>query len=132
MRILKNTLKNTLKIEKKQESEDNKLSAILSSMREGLVMFDQRSRVILMNQAAGILLRVAPAEAIEQNIHTLFLLFQGKKRIEEKNSPIKTAIRVARTAFEAAHPGTSMDEENAGDVIRWLREQGAESEEPES
>ena len=46
------------------KDEENRLNAILSSMAEGLVAIGDDRKVILMNQAAGILLRLAPQEAL--------------------------------------------------------------------
>lgn len=85
----------TPKLKKKRTKEEIKLNAILSSMGEGLIMIDKNFQVILMNQAAGILLRIAPAEAIGKDIHTLFIFLQKGKRIPQGKSPISKAVREA-------------------------------------
>ncbi len=46
----------------KIEEERDQFSAILSSMGEGLLVFDKNHKTILMNQAASILLRTASKE----------------------------------------------------------------------
>jgi len=93
----KTTPKNKLKPEKRASSEQAKLNAILSSMGEGLVMVDKQLRVVLMNQAAGILLRVAPAEGIGKDVHHLFSLYKGGKKIPIRKSPLDIAIREGNT-----------------------------------
>ena len=52
---------------------NDQLNAILSSMAEGLVVVDTDRKIILMNQAAGILLRFAPQEALGQPLEQIFL-----------------------------------------------------------
>ena len=97
MKAFKTTIRNAVKLDKEITNEDDKLSAILSSMGEGLIMIDQDSKVVLMNQAAGTLLRVAPAEGIGQNIHALFAFYRGRKKIESQDSAISIATREAST-----------------------------------
>lgn len=49
-------------------ADRNKLTAILSSMAEGVVAVDQEERVVHMNQIAGQILGVDPREALERPI----------------------------------------------------------------
>jgi two-component system sensor histidine kinase VicK len=56
------------------ELEDRRLTTIISSMGEGVLVVDVKSHVILMNQAAGAALRIAPAEAIGKSIGDIFTL----------------------------------------------------------
>jgi two-component system, OmpR family, sensor histidine kinase VicK len=79
------------------KNEDTRLSAILSSMKEGLVMVDKKYEVMLMNQAAGALLRIAPSSARGQRIEDIFRLFKNEKRMLDSPSPIMTALKEANT-----------------------------------
>lgn len=63
------------------EYEQRQLNAILSSMGEGIVVVDLKVNVLLMNQAAGALLRMAPADGIGKNITSLMnLAVKGERR----------------------------------------------------
>ena len=61
------------------KDEESRLNAILSSMAEGLVAIDEKRKVILMNQAAGILLRTAPQEAVGRDFREILVLFLAEK-----------------------------------------------------
>ena len=63
------------------------LNAILSSMEEGLILIDKKSKVILMNQAAGILLRVAPDEAMGKSVHEFLSFWKDKKTLPSREFP---------------------------------------------
>lgn len=49
---------------------------IFSSMSEGLIVVDADCRVITMNQAAAIMLHIAPAEAAGKDVGEVFPMFQ--------------------------------------------------------
>ncbi len=55
----------------------DQLNAILSSMAEGLIAVDRSEKIILMNQAAGIMLRLAPQAAVGKDIREVFVLERG-------------------------------------------------------
>ncbi len=73
--------------------EAHKLNAILSSMAESLIALDGNGRVVLMNQAAAILLRVAEGDAKGKNINTILPLFKDKEPIPDTASLIMEAIK---------------------------------------
>ncbi|MEK7552814.1 MAG: ATP-binding protein [Patescibacteria group bacterium] len=77
-----------------EESKDkqNQLNAILSSMAEGLIAIDNERRVILMNQAAGILLRTAPSEATGQDIRTVLVSGRDGRELSYDSLPIEKAM----------------------------------------
>lgn len=60
------------------------LKAVFSSMTEGLIAVDGNMTIILMNQAAGILLRTAPRDAVNRSIGDIFRLFKEKTEKENK------------------------------------------------
>ncbi len=71
---------------------NDQLNAILSSMAEGMVVVDNNRQIILMNQAAGILLRFAPSEAVGKNLGEVFQFFKGKEVMTPESLPIERAI----------------------------------------
>ena len=75
------------------KDEESRLNAILSSMAEGLVAIDNGRKVILMNQAAGILLRTAPQEAAGRDIRELLVFFREDKELPYEEIPIERAIK---------------------------------------
>ncbi|OHA70769.1 MAG: hypothetical protein A3E07_00520 [Candidatus Wildermuthbacteria bacterium RIFCSPHIGHO2_12_FULL_45_9] len=66
-------------------------------MREGLILIDKASKVLLMNQAAGILLRIAPAEAKGKPIQEIFRLVKGNEEISSPDSPLRKALEEVST-----------------------------------
>ena len=68
------------------------LNAILSSMAEGLIAIDNERRIILMNQAAGILLRTAPPEATGQEIKQILAVYRDNQPLAYQDLPIEKAI----------------------------------------
>ena len=68
------------------------LNAILSSMAEGLIAIDNERRIILMNQAAGILLRTAPPEAAGQEIKQILAVYRDNQPLAYQDLPIEKAI----------------------------------------
>ena len=68
------------------------LNAILSSMAEGLIAIDNERRIILMNQAAGILLRTAPPEAAGQEIKQILAIYRDNQPLVYQDLPIEKAI----------------------------------------
>ncbi len=73
-------------------ARQDQLNAILSSMAEGLIAVDTSRKVIIMNQAAGILLRLSPAEAMGKNIHEILFLQKDGKDIPQTETPHERAM----------------------------------------
>jgi len=72
--------------------KQEQLNAILSSMAEGLIAINNERRVILMNQAAGILLRTAPQEASGQDIRQILRSYREGEELTYKDLPIEKAM----------------------------------------
>ncbi|MEK7586601.1 MAG: ATP-binding protein [Patescibacteria group bacterium] len=73
-------------------AKQDQLNAILSSMAEGLIAVDTSRRVIIMNQAAGILLRLSPAEAQGQNLNEILFLQKDGRDLRVEESPYERAM----------------------------------------
>ncbi len=74
------------------KEKQDQLNAILSSMAEGLVAIDNERKVILMNQAAGILLRTAPQEATGQEVKQVLTFFRDGVALAYNDLPIEKAM----------------------------------------
>lgn len=74
------------------KDEESRLNAILSSMAEGLIAIDNGRKIILMNQAAGILLRTAPQEATGQDIRKILVFSREDKELAYEEVPIERAM----------------------------------------
>ncbi|MEK7585066.1 MAG: ATP-binding protein [Patescibacteria group bacterium] len=74
------------------KEKQDQLNAILSSMAEGLVAIDNERKVILMNQAAGILLRTAPQEATGQDVKQVLTFFRDGVALAYNDLPIEKAM----------------------------------------
>ena len=74
------------------KDEESRLNAILSSMAEGLVAIDNDRKVIMMNQAAGVLLRIAPQEATGRDVRDLLVFFRDDKELPYEEVPIERAM----------------------------------------
>src|SRR3989344_1390863 len=74
------------------KDEESRFNAILSSMAEGLVAIDEKRKVILMNQAAGVLLRTAPPEAVGRDIREILIFSREGKELPYEELPIERAI----------------------------------------
>ncbi len=68
------------------------LNAILSSMAEGLIAIDNDRKIILMNQAAGILLRTAPQEAAGQDVKLILVVYRDNQPLAYQDLPIEKAM----------------------------------------
>lgn len=53
---------------RRAERQRDELNAVLSSMAEGLLIFDRDGRVLRANQRSGVLLRQSPRELIGKHI----------------------------------------------------------------
>ncbi len=62
-------------------------------MAEGLIAVDNDRKIILMNQAAGILLRVAPPEAAGQDVGQILNFSKNDKPVAYQDLPIEKAIK---------------------------------------
>lgn len=74
------------------KEKQDQLNAILSSMAEGLIAIDNERRIILMNQAAGILLRTAPSEATGQDVRRVLVFSRAGEEIKYNEVPIEKAM----------------------------------------
>jgi PAS domain S-box-containing protein len=82
------------------ERETHKLNAILSSMGESLIAVDDDGKVMLMNQAASVALRIAEGDARGKKIEEILKLYKNKSPLAETESPIYKALKekgIART-----------------------------------
>ncbi len=75
------------------KDEQSRLNAILSSMAEGLVAIDNDRKVILMNQAAGVLLRTAPQEAVGRDVQEILIFSREDKELPYEEVPIERAMK---------------------------------------
>lgn len=71
------------------------IEAILASMGEGLLVVDKNYKIVLMNDAAGFMLKVAPAEAKGKDLQKFFRFYKegrletdGKKLLEQAMNEI--------------------------------------------
>ena len=76
---------------KKLGEESGRLSAILSSMTEAVIAFGKHGRVVLMNQAAATLLRIAPETAFGQDVEKIAPFSREDKKMHGKEYPIGLA-----------------------------------------
>ena len=74
----------------KQESEQ--LNLVLSLMGEGLVVVHSGGAIAHINQAAGVLVRVAPADAVGELFVTVFPVVYDAGNGEEGYMPIREAL----------------------------------------
>lgn len=75
----------------KKESEQ--LNLILSLMAEGLVVVHGGGAIALANQAAGVLVRIAPEDTVGELFESLFPFVYDNGGEEEKCHPVKDAIK---------------------------------------
>jgi signal transduction histidine kinase len=76
--------KELIKTKKKLLEEGNQLSAVLSSMGEGLMVCDNKKRVLMLNQTGGTMLRISPKEMIGKRIEneSLFICKRKNKKVK--------------------------------------------------
>ncbi|MBI2577957.1 MAG: PAS domain-containing protein [Candidatus Wildermuthbacteria bacterium] len=77
----------------KSEYERDQLNAILSSMGEGLLVVGKDKRIILMNQAASILLRIAPTEAVGKDARQVFDLVKEEEDDSRLDALLDDVVR---------------------------------------
>lgn len=93
-RAMLNVLEDARESEKKLSKEQDLTKAVISSMGEGLLVVDKEQKIILINQAASILLRWASGDAVGQNVHKVFTLCKNKEKEGEVCSlPIERVIK---------------------------------------
>ncbi len=85
--------KRLINLESSLQKETHKMNAIFSSMTEAIIGIDDDLNVVLMNQAASILVRVADTDAKGQKISELFPLYKDKDPIDDAHSPIVQAVK---------------------------------------
>lgn len=73
-KAMMNLLEDARDMEKNLKKERDLSKAVISSMGEGLLVINRDYKIILMNQAASILLRIAPNEALNKSIQEIFCL----------------------------------------------------------
>lgn len=77
-KAMMNLLEDARDLEKNLKKERDLSRAVISSMGEGLLAVDKEQKVILVNQAASILLRRAPNDMFGKNINEVLKICQGK------------------------------------------------------
>lgn len=87
-----NVLEDVQELEKKTTQKVQQLNAILSSMREALVAVDEKMNIVLINEAAGALLRIAPQDAIGKSFAEICPFYKNDKKIPERIYPLKKAL----------------------------------------
>lgn len=70
----------------KVKEERDQMKAALSSMGEGLLVIDKDQNITLMNQAAGVLLRVSLESTIGRKVEDVFRLFKHDEDTEEEQT----------------------------------------------
>ncbi|OHA11857.1 MAG: hypothetical protein A3H69_00575 [Candidatus Sungbacteria bacterium RIFCSPLOWO2_02_FULL_47_9] len=70
----------------------DKFAAIFSSIREGIVVVDKGHNITFINQAAGSLLRVAPAEVLGKALELSIFLFKESKPYESKTQELLQGV----------------------------------------
>lgn len=89
-----NLLEDARDLEKNLKKERDLSKAVISSMGEGLLVVDKEQKVILVNQAASVLLRRAPNDMVGKNINEVLKICQGKNNdVKNCNLPIEQLIR---------------------------------------
>lgn len=78
-----NVLEDARELESNLIKERDLTKAVISSMGEGLLVVDKEHKIILMNQAATILLRRAAGDSLGKNIHEVFTICKGGGKEEE-------------------------------------------------
>lgn len=74
----------------KQESEQ--LNLVLSLMGEGLAVVHSGGAIARMNQAAGVLVRIAPDDAVGELFTTVFPVVRDRGDGEEEFGPVSDAL----------------------------------------
>ena len=87
-----NVLEDSQMLEQKTQEKVLQLNAILSSMREALVAVDDNMKIVLINQAAAALFRIAPADAIGKPVGKLCVFYKHDTKLTEKETPIRKAV----------------------------------------
>ena len=63
---------------RRAEYKNQELNAIISAMGEGLIVVDKHQRVLILNQAAGVMLRQAPQDLLNKKIEDVLYLKKNK------------------------------------------------------
>jgi signal transduction histidine kinase len=79
-------------LEESLAREQRKTNVIFSSMTEGLVGIDANYQIVLMNQAASIMLRVAEGDALGKPIFQIMPLYKDGKELPKEESPVFQAL----------------------------------------
>lgn len=91
-RAMMNVLEDTQVLEEKTKEKVYQLNAILSSMREGLVAVDANMNIVLINQAAAALFRIAPDDAVGKPVDKICTFYKRDTKVLVKDTPLKKAI----------------------------------------
>lgn len=78
------------------ERERDLFRAVFSSMEEGFLVIDRDLKVVLMNQKAAVLLRVAPKEAAGRQIEEILRFFPAQKEAGYLASELKILKNIAK------------------------------------
>jgi two-component system sensor histidine kinase VicK len=79
-------------LEQTLNKETHKMNAIFSSMTEGLVGVDASYKIVLLNQAASIMLRMAESDALGKSVVDVMALYKNGVMLPKNSSPIVKAL----------------------------------------
>ena len=94
-----NILEDTRELEEKLGHERDRLSLIIASMEEGLVLFDETYRILLANPAAIKMLEIAPEEMPGINLTDITTLWVGNKKLSTEERFEKRALATGAPVF---------------------------------
>lgn len=88
-----NVLEDSQKLELETRTKLLQLSVVLSSMTEALIAVDEKMDIVLINQAAAAILRIAPDEAVGKQVDKVCVFYKGNIKIPNKDYPTKVAMK---------------------------------------
>lgn len=89
-----NILEDARELEISLKKERDLSKAVISSMGEGLLVIDNNQKILLVNQAASVLLRQAPNDMLDKNVNEILRICKGKKSgAENCNLPLERLIK---------------------------------------
>lgn len=94
-----NILEDTRELEEKLGHERDRLSLIIASMEEGLVLFDETYRILLANPAAMNMLEIAPDEIPGINLADITSVWIGNKKLSAEERFEKRALATGAPVF---------------------------------
>lgn len=89
-----NILEDARELEISLKKERDLSKAVISSMGEGLLVIDNNQKILLVNQAASVLLRQAPNDMLDKNVNEILRICKGKKSgVENCSLPLERLIK---------------------------------------